>query len=138
MAYFVGLAFLAIGLILAWSGYTHKKASLAEAARIRAQHGEASQTELHPSLSMLVDFAPSLTVFSLFLIAGGLTLAFFAVGAQRHVTLFDLGGMHAAIVGYGYWMTMKTKYRSVETQRTAQRSGQRSGGETAQGAVLSR
>lgn len=119
MAYFVGLAFLVIGLILAWSGHTHKKASLAEAERIRAQYGEAKQAELHPSLSMLVDFAPSLTIFSLFLIAAGLTIAFFAVGAQRHFSLFDLGGMHAAIAGYGYWMTMKTKYRSVETQRTA-------------------
>ncbi len=119
MAYFVGLAFLTLGLILIWSGYSHKKASVAEAARIRAEHGEAKQAALHPSLSMLVDFAPSLTIFSLFLIAGGLTIAFFAVNAQRHITLFDLGGMHAAIAGYGYWIAMKTKYRSVETQRAA-------------------
>lgn len=119
MAYFVGLTFLALGLILVWSGYTHKKASLAEAARIRAEHGEARPADLHPSLSMLVDFAPPLTIFSLFLIAGGLTIAFFAVNAQRHITLFDLGGMHAAIAGYGYWVAMKAKYRSVETQRSA-------------------
>ena len=72
---------------------------------------------MHPSLSILVDVGPFLTVVGLGAFVAMITLAFFAVNAMRWLSLFDLAGFYAMVAGYGYWMTMKTQYRSVETQR---------------------
>jgi hypothetical protein len=117
MAYFVGLAFVAIGALFAWAGYTHKKQSVAEEARLRAQRKDGKIGALHPSLEMLADFAPTLTMFSLGAFALMITAAFFAVNALQWLSLFDLAGMYAMVIGYGYWMYMKTRHRSVETLR---------------------
>jgi hypothetical protein len=117
MAYFVGLAFLIIAAAFAWAGRRHKAISVAEEARLRAERPDGKIGELHPSLSMLADFAPSLTIFTLVAFALTITVAFFAVDGLRWLTLFDLAGMYAMVAGYGYWMYMKTRHRSVETMR---------------------
>lgn len=117
MAYVVGLALAALGAWFAWAGFSHKRKSEAEQARLRAERPGAKDPELHPSLSMLADFAPSLTIFSLVIFVIAITVAFFAVGALRWLTFFDLAGMYALAGGYGYWMYMKTRHRSVETLR---------------------
>ena len=117
MAYLAGAAFIAIAALFAWAGHTHKQRSVSEEARIRAENPNARPTELHPSLSMLADFAPSLTMFSLVIFALTITVAFFAVNALRWLTLFDLAGLYALVAGSGYWMYMKTRHRSVETLR---------------------
>ena len=123
MAYLVGLAFIAIGALFVWAGFTHKKRSQAEEARLIAQSRDGKIGALHPSLSMLADFAPSLTVFSLGAFALMLTAAFFAVNALKWLSLFDLAGMYAMVAGYGYWMYMKTRHRSVETLRALAERG---------------
>lgn len=115
MAYWIGLAFVVVGLALAWSGYRHRQVSLQEEERLRRIHSASPADALHPSLSMLADFAPSLTVFGLGAMALMLTVAFFAVNALKWVSLFDLAGLYVLVAGYGYWMFMKTRHRSVET-----------------------
>jgi hypothetical protein len=118
IAYVVGAVFLAMAAVFAFAGYQHRRASMAEAARLKALNPKVDLERLHPSLSMLADFAPTLTIFSLVIMAATITVAFFAGGALKWLSVFDLAGILAAVAGYGYWMTMKTKYRSVETLRT--------------------
>ncbi len=117
MAYIAGVIFILMGVAFAWAGYDHKRKSVTEEARIRAEHPDARPTELHPSLSMLADFAPSLTIFSLVIFALTITIAFFSVNALQWLSLFDLAGMYALVAGYSYWMYMKTRHRTVETLR---------------------
>lgn len=117
MAYIAGVVFFLMGAVFAWVGFNHKRKSMREEARIRAENPDARPTEMHPSLSILVDFAPSLTIFSLGLLVLTVTVAFFAVNALQWFSLFDLAGMYAMVAGYSYWMYMKTRHRSVETLR---------------------
>jgi hypothetical protein len=123
MMYVVGVVLAVLGAWFAYSGYGHKQRSQAELARLRSSRPGEKDPELHPSLSMLADFAPSLTVFSLGSFAVLITVAFFAVGAQRWLSYLDLAGMYVMAGGYGYWMYMKTRHRSVETlQALAQKA----------------
>jgi hypothetical protein len=117
LAYVVGAVFSVIAIGFAFAGIRHRQSSVAEAARLKALNPKADLERLHPSLSMLADFAPSLTIFSLVIMAATISVAFFAVGALKWLSLFDLAGILAAVAGYGYWMFMKTKHRSVETLR---------------------
>jgi hypothetical protein len=115
--YMIGVAFTLLALWFFWSGLRHKQQSQAELARLKAAGAGANADRLHPSLSMLADFAPPLTIFSLGLLGATIAVAFFAVGGLNVFSLFDLAGVLLAIVGYGYWMVLKTKYRSVESLR---------------------
>jgi hypothetical protein len=117
MAYVSGLVFLAIAFWFVISARRHRAQSLAEAARIRAEYGDQKPVELHPSLSILVDFAPSLTIFSLAILSAGIVIGFLAVGPIAWFSWFDLGAVLTAVAGYGYWMVTKTKFRDPETQR---------------------
>lgn len=117
MAYVSGLLFAGLAAWFVWAAARHKAASLAEEARIKAEYPNAKPHELHPSLSILADFAPGLTIFSLAILAGGMVLAFLAVGPSRWFNWADLAGLLAAVAGYGHWMVTKTKYRSVESLR---------------------
>lgn len=116
--YIAGAVFFLIAAGFVVTGFRHRRTSLAEAARLKTLNPNADLDRLHPSLSMLADFAPTLTIFSLALMAATISVAFFAVGGLKWFSLFDLAGVLAACAGYGYWMVMKTKYRSVETLRT--------------------
>lgn len=117
MTYVAGAILFLLGGLFFMSGFTHRRKSLAEEARRKHENPDAKPVEMHPSLSMLVDFAPFLTVVSLLILTAMITVTFFAVNALRWFSLFDLAGVYAMIAGYGYWMSMKTKHRSVETQR---------------------
>jgi hypothetical protein len=116
--YMAGAVFLLIAAAFVASGFMHRRASIAETARLKALNPNADPERLHPSLSMLADFAPSLTIFSLVLMGATISVAFFAVGGLKWFSLLDLAGVLAAIAGYGYWMVVKTKHRSVETLRS--------------------
>jgi hypothetical protein len=115
--YIAGAAFTLLALWFFWAGFRHKQKSLAELARLKAQGIDQDAQRLHPSLSMLADFAPPLTIFSLGLLGATIAVAFFAVDGLSVFSLFDLAGVLASIGGYGYWMVLKTKYRSIETLR---------------------
>ena len=117
MAYVTGSVFLGIAFWFVISARRHRTQSLAEAARIKAEYGEPKAVELHPSLSILVDFAPSLTIFSLAILSAGIVIGFLAVGPIAWFNWFDLGAVLSAVAGYGYWMVTKTKFRGPETQR---------------------
>lgn len=117
MAYVSGLIFLTIALWFFLSARKHRAASLAETARINADFGGEETVQLHPSLSILVDLAPSLTIFSLAILAGGIVVGFLAVGPVAWFNWFDLLCALTTVAAYCYWMVTKTKFRGPETQR---------------------
>ncbi|MBU6373809.1 MAG: hypothetical protein KJS97_13865 [Alphaproteobacteria bacterium] len=112
MAYWLGLAFLAGAVAFVVNALRYRTRARAELARLAAR-GETPRS-LHPSLSILADAAPALVAFFLFA-AGALTVvAFFAVGAQRFLSLFDLFGYLAFLASYGFWLNVKTTYRITD------------------------
>lgn len=120
MAYWLGTIFLAAAGWFVWTTLRYRMRARAELARLEAR-GESPPT-LHPSLSVLADAAPALVAFFLF-VAGALTVvAFFAVGAQRYFSTFDLAGYLAFLAAYGFWLNTKTTYRIMEFEGTPARA----------------
>ena len=112
MAYLIGLAFLCGGVWFVVAALRYRSRARAELARLEA-NGQTPRA-LHPSLSILADAAPALVSLFLFC-AGALTVvAFFAVDAQRVLSLFDLLAYLGFLAAYGFWLNVKTTYRLTE------------------------
>lgn len=118
MANVLGFVFVVLAMVFFVLGRQHKQRSVLEEQRLKAAYPNQDFAVLHPSLSMLADFGPAITMFGLGVFVFMLTIAFFAVDGARFLSWFDLAGIYALAAGYAFWMTMKTRYRSVETLRT--------------------
>jgi len=112
MAYWIGVGFALAAIWFARAAVRHRAHVKAELSRM-LERGQ-TPAKLHGSLEILADAAPAIVSLFLFC-AGALTVvAFFAVGAQRVFSLFDLGGYLTFLVAYGYWLNIKTTYRLIE------------------------
>jgi hypothetical protein len=119
MAYFVGLALLAVSAWFVWSGYRHMQRALQERRRLdalRASGVPVSEAELHPSLSILVDIMPTLTIFMTACFGGLVTITYFAMGGARLFSLFDLAAFLVMLGAYSFWLVVKTKFRQSPPQ----------------------
>ncbi len=122
MAYWVGLVGFALGGWLFYRAFAHKKRADALAAARAAAPGGAQELEpMHPSLQDLAEMVPPLVTGFVMVAGAMITIAFFALRAQTDValSLFDLGGVWAALLGYGRWVSWKSKYRTGGRVREA-------------------
>lgn len=112
IANIAGLVMGAAGLLLGWQAFSRRRLVLAEARR-RAETGEPeSGPPLHHSLQMLGAIGPGIVHLGLFIAGGQVVLAFFVTGGgDGTFTLFDLAGFVFLLVAYGWWVSVKTRYR---------------------------
>lgn len=109
MRYAFGGLLFAFGAWLLWSA--HQRRQRVPARRILTPAEITASASGHPSLAVLGDVMPSIMVG--FLVYGGLkaTLLFFAVGAGRWLSLFDLAGLLFLLASYGIWLVIMTRHR---------------------------
>lgn len=113
MAYITGLILLAIAAAYGWSGWRHIK-SVEDQKAARAAAGQsAAPPELHPSLSIMVDVMPGITIFMVACLGGFVSLTFFAAGASRYLSIFDLLAFLVLLAAYCFWLTARTKFRKA-------------------------
>ena len=112
MAYWVGIAFLAVALWFVRSAIRHRQR--AELKLRRMADAGVEPKDLHQSLSILADVAPALVTLFLFA-AGALTVvAFFVTRVHHSLSLFDLAAYVGALAAYGFWLNTRTTYRVLE------------------------
>jgi hypothetical protein len=109
LMFWPGLILFAIGGWLSWSAIQHRKASLAA----KAARGGEPEPRLHPSLEVMADAMPFLTVVFTGFTCALIGIAFFVTGAQRFFSIFDLAGFFAAAAGYAYWLVTRASYRTL-------------------------
>lgn len=101
MANLIGLVLVAYGSWLLWNAYSHRRACLAEPA------GEQEEGPL----TILGEVMPPLVMLGLGIAALEVILAYVMIGDNPHFSLFDLLGVLYAIVAYGVWLHVKTRFR---------------------------
>ena len=111
MANVAGIVMGVAGLALIWQAWTRRRFVLAEARR-RAETGEPeSGPPLHQSLRMLGAIGPGIVQLGLFIAGGQVALAFLVTGGSGVFTLFDLAGFLFLLAAYGWWISVRTRYR---------------------------
>jgi hypothetical protein len=125
------MSYLIAGLsliVIAWfirDGMNHMKQARAEEARIAAakQRGEKgyADEQLHPSLAGLALLAPAITTFTTFALAGGLLIAWLAVGRGTWFTVVDLACALGAFAAYAWWVNARVRLRQVQLDPAARR-----------------
>lgn len=111
IANIAGAVMGAAGLALIWQAWTRRRLVIAEARR-RAETGEPeSGPPLHPSLRMLGAIGPGIVQLGLFIAGGQVVLAFLVTGGSGVFTLFDLAGFLFLLAAYGWWISVRTRYR---------------------------
>jgi hypothetical protein len=109
MRNWLGLALFALGVWFAWSGLMQRR-------RVRAagpRGGPDESVPTHPSLAMLRDVVPSMTIAFLAFVALKATLMYWALGGSRLISPFDLAGFLCLLAGYGTWLHCKSRYREL-------------------------
>jgi hypothetical protein len=107
--YWPGLLLFAAAGYLLWKARQHKAKALAA----KAARGGEPEPRLHPSLEVMADAMPFLTVVFTGFTCALIAIAYFVTGAGRFFSLFDLAGVLAAAGAYGYWVVVKSSYRSA-------------------------
>lgn len=107
--YWPGLLLFAAAAVLVWQARAHKAKALAA----KAARGAEPEPRLHPSLEIMADAMPFLTVVFTGFTCALLAIAFFVTGAQKYFSLFDLAGVLAAAAAYGHWIVVRSSYRSA-------------------------
>jgi amino acid permease len=116
MRNFIGLGMLAVGIGLIYTGITHKNAVLAARAAITAR----GETIPEPPLKSLATFGQIMRAVILFILCAlALTVIFgyLMFDGGQFLSYLDLSGFLVAIVGYGFWLTMKTEHRASDLDR---------------------
>lgn len=116
MRNFIGMGMLAVGIGLVYTGITHKNAVLAARAAITAR-GEMIP---EPPLNSLATFGQIMRAVILFVLCGlalAVTFSFLAFDGGQFLSYLDLSGFLIALVGYGFWLTMKTEHRASDLDR---------------------
>lgn len=122
MTYWAGVIGCAAGGWMFYLAHKHRKrAEALAAARASAADGPQELAPMHASLESLAEVAAPLMVFFVFVAGAMLTLAFFVIRSQTEITLavFDLAGVWAALLGYGRYLSWKSKYRTGGSVRAA-------------------
>lgn len=101
----------AAGLVLIWQAYTRRRTVIADAERRSATGEPESRPPLHQSLRMLGAIGPGIVQLGLVIAGGQVVLAFYLTGGSGVFTLFDLGGFLFLLVAYGWWISVRTRYR---------------------------
>ena len=111
IANIAGAVMGAAGLALIWQAWTRRRLVIADAERRRATGEPESGPPLHHSLRMLGAIGPGIVQLGLFIAGGQVVLAFFVTGGSGVFTLFDLAGFVFLLVAYGWWISVRTRYR---------------------------
>lgn len=101
----------AAGLALIWQAWTRRRMVIADAERRRQTGEPEAGPPLHQSLRMLGAVGPGIVQLGLFVAGGQVALAFFVTGGSGVFTLFDLAGFVFLLVAYGWWISVRTRYR---------------------------
>ncbi|MEQ8233061.1 MAG: hypothetical protein RLW61_00395 [Gammaproteobacteria bacterium] len=101
MANLIGTVLVVYGSWLLWSAWRHRRDCLA---------APATETEEGP-LTILGEVMPPLVMIGLGIAALEVILAYAMIGDSPHFSLFDLLGVLYAIVAYGLWLNVKTRFR---------------------------
>jgi hypothetical protein len=84
---------------------------IADAERRRAAGEPESGPPLHQSLRMLSAVGPGIVQLGLFIAGGQVALAYMVTGGSGVFTLFDLAGFLFLLAAYGWWISVRTRYR---------------------------
>jgi len=98
----IGVVLFAYGGWLLFAGQQHRRRSL---------DAPSDATEEN-RLAVLGDVMPPLILLALGIAALEIVLAYVMIGSNPYFSLFDLFGVLFAIVSYGIWMRIRTRYRS--------------------------
>lgn len=111
MAYVSGAVLLVIAAVYGLLAMRHIRSVRAEEAQLRAAGAPVVAPERHPSLTIMADVMPGITVFMVACLGGFVTLTFFAAGATRYLSVFDLLAFLVLLAAYCFWLVTKTKVR---------------------------
>lgn len=100
-----GIVLLLAAAWFIWAGIARRRQSMSLAADGR----EAPQR--HPSLAILGEIGPSIVNFMLVVAALQVGAAFLVSDGGGIFSLFDLAGFLLLLAAYGFWVTMKSRYR---------------------------
>lgn len=97
----IGLALVIYGSWLLFSAVRHRRShTLAPASG---------------SLAILADIMPPLVIMGIGVAALEVVLAYAMVGSSVWFSLFDLLGVLYGLLAYGFWVTIKARYRGEVT-----------------------
>jgi len=111
IANIAGAVMGAAGLALIWQAWTRRRLVIADAERRRAAGEPESGPPLHQSLRMLSAVGPGIVQLGLFIAGGQVALAYMVTGGSGVFTLFDLAGFLFLLAAYGWWISVRTRYR---------------------------
>lgn len=121
MRYAIGGLLFAFGAWLLWSVHQRRRRVPARCAPTSAEVPASASG--HPSLAVLGEVMPPIIIG--LLVYGGLkaTLLFFAFGAGRWLSLFDLAGLLFLLASYGIWLVIMTRHRRRAGGRSERAEG---------------
>ena len=107
MRYWTGILLFAGAAFLMRNALARRARVLADRARGRSAPAPGA------SLAALGDVLPPMVILTLAFVGVKTTLAYFAFGGARVLSLFDLLGLHALLAAYGTSLLLATRYREA-------------------------
>ncbi len=109
----IGPPLFLAGAVLMWRAISRRNRIIGQVEALQRAGLPDPRATLHPSLAIIGDVVPPLMIGGLVIIGLKLTLAYALLGAYDVVSPFDLAGLLFLIAGYGTWLVLKTRYRSM-------------------------
>jgi hypothetical protein len=116
MRYWIGVVLFAAAVGLVVSAIVHKRKVLAARAAAAARGVPPAET-VPFSVGALGEGMRPLILLFLASAAAMMVLLFVLPGGDDALSLFDLGGVLAALAAYGTWMSLRVSYRMSDVVR---------------------
>jgi hypothetical protein len=111
IANLAGVVMAAAGLWLGAQAFTRRRRVIAESRRRQAAGEPETGPPQHRSLQMLGAIGPGIVQFGLCIAGGQVVLAYLITEGSGVFTLFDLAGFLFLLAAYGWWISVRARYR---------------------------
>lgn len=112
MKYWLGAGCFVYAAYFVWQTLRHR-AAVSQNRRALMERGVAlDDTVAADSMAAFGEIAAPVVIAALCVLTLTVTAAFFTTEAAQQLSLFDLGGIYAVLLGYGTWLWVRTHVRA--------------------------